>query len=211
MNKTKTNILCGVALMLAAGSVYAEDTLLGLMQKIKAEPKTRVAYQETRTLKLMDAPWHGSGYLYSQAPDLMIREQLKPERLVMGVKGNQSFYFDPKNDTRQQGELGGDDNELSMPLAVFKALVNADEPLLHRLFDIEFSSNSQAWTMNLQPKQKAGAVSKIIVTGLSGQQANKISILQEDGDVSDFSLQKDPGNANSSDTIQKLYQESLGE
>ena len=95
MNKTKIIIFKGLILfLLGLGNVYANDTLLGLMQKLKSEPMGKVAYQEIRKLKLMKDPWHGSGYLYSQPPDLMIKEQVKPERLLMGMKGNKAFYFD---------------------------------------------------------------------------------------------------------------------
>ena len=199
-----------VLFLTAIGSAYAEDSLLKLMQKLKSEPTPRVAYKETRHLKLMTEPWHGSGYLYSLPPELMIREQLQPQRLLVGVKGNKSFYFDPKNDERHQGDLDGD-NELSVPLGVFKALVNADEALLRSLFQVDFTSSPQDWSMELKPKQKTGSVSKIIVSGLSGQQANKIYILQGDGDTSEFNLQKDTGNGKGNGNISKLYQELLGE
>lgn len=199
--------LSGIALLLTAmGSAFAEDSLLKLMQKLKSEPTPRVAYQETRHLKLMTEPWHGSGYLYSLPPELMIREQLKPERVLMGVKGNKAFYFDSGKNERHQQDLSSGD-ELNSPVTVFKALVNADEALLRSLYQIDFTSSPQDWTIELKPKQKTGSVTKIIVSGLSGQQANKIHILQEDGDTSEFTLQKASGGGN----ISKLYQELLGE
>lgn len=190
----------------AMGSAYAEDSLLKLMQKLKSEPTPRVAYQETRHLKLMTEPWYGSGHLYSLPPELMILEQLQPQRLLMGVKGNKSFYFDPDKNERHQQDLGSDDG-LNIPITVFKALVNADEALLRSLYQIDFTASPQDWSMELKPKQKAGSVAKIIVSGQSGQQANKIYILQEDGDTSEFNLQKASGGGN----ISKLYQELLGE
>jgi Outer membrane lipoprotein carrier protein LolA len=211
VNKTKKIFLKGLFLfLLGLGNVYANDTLLGLMQKLKSEPMDKVAYQETRKLKLMKDPWHGSGYLYSQSPDLMIKEQVKPERLLMGMKGNKAFYFDPKNNERHQSDIGSDD-EINLPLSLFKALVNADEPLLRSLFHIVFSSGAQSWTMDLKPKQKAGSVSSIIVTGHPGQHANKISVMQEDGDMSEFNLHKDVDGSHSKDAISKLSQELLGE
>jgi hypothetical protein len=199
--------LCGIALLMTAiTSAYAEDSLLKLMQKLKSEPTPRVAYQETRNLKLMSEPWHGSGYLYSLPPELMVREQLKPERVLMGVKGDKAFYFDPGKNERHQTDLGGD-NELNVPLTVFKALVNADEALLRSLYQIDFTSSPQDWLMELKPKQKAGSVAKIIVSGQSDQQANKIYVLMEDGDTSEFNLQKASGGGN----ITQLYKELLGE
>ena len=194
-----------VLFLTAIGSAYAEDSLLKLMQKLKSEPTPRVAYKETRHLKLMTEPWHGSGYLYSLPPELMILEQLQPQRLLMGVKGNKAFYFDPGKNERHQEDLGSDDG-LNIPITVFKALANANEALLRSLYQIDFTSSPQDWLMELKPKQKAGPISKIIVSGLSGQQANKIYILQEDGDTSEFILQKATGGG-----ISKLYQELLGE
>lgn len=205
MNVT-IKFLSGLALLLTVmGRAYAEDSLLKLMQKIKSEPTPRVTYQETRHLKLMTEPWHGSGYLYSLPPELMIREQLQPQRLLTGIKGNKVFYFDPSKNERHQQDLGSGD-ELNSPVTVFKALVNADEALLRSLYQIDFTSSPQDWTMELKPKQKAGSVTKIIVSGQAGQQADKIHLFQEDGDTSEFTLQKasDGGNIN------KLYQELQG-
>jgi hypothetical protein len=197
-------------LMVTVSTCNAEETLSSLMQTLKATPKAKVAYQETRKMQLMTEPWHGSGYLYSLPPELMIREQLQPQRLVMGIKGNTALYYDPKENIRQQIELDGD-NELSVPLGMFKALVNADEVLLRSLFNIEFSSKAQAWTMVLQPIEKAGPIMKIVITGLSGQRANKIDIQQEDGDSSEFILKEESDYSKHNISINTLYKELLGE
>lgn len=211
MKQSKIKFINVMALFfVTVSAVQAEDSLATLMQKLKADPASRVAYQETRTLKLLTEPWHGSGYLYSLPPDLMIREQLKPERLVMGVKGHKTYYFDPKNDQRHQGELS-EDGEQSMPLAVFKAIVNADETLLRSLYQVDFSSAAEGWAMHLKPKQASGSVAKVVVSGLSGQVANKVVISQADGDVSEFSLQKEAGAGKSNSVINKLLQELQGE
>jgi outer membrane lipoprotein-sorting protein len=206
----KIKILTGLALCwLTMGSAHAEDTLASLMQKVKSNPVAKVAYQETRNMKLMAKPWQGGGYLYALPPELMIREQLQPQRLLMGIKGNTALYFDPKENVRHQMELDND-NELSVPLGVFKALVNADEALLRSLFNINFASTAKTWMMVLQPKQKSGPIINIRVTGPSGQRANKINILQEDGDSSEFILQKAADNKHNT-PINTLYQELLGE
>lgn len=211
MNKTSIHIFSVVILFLATiSTVQAEDSLTALMQRIKANPASKVTYQETRTLKLLTEPWHGSGYLYSLPPDLMIREQLQPERLLMGVKGNKTYYYDIKNDSRHQAEMDGDSEE-NMPLAVFKAIVNADEILLRKVYDIEFSTSEGAWSMNLKPKQSSGSISRIIVSGLSEQPANKVSIMQEGGDLSEFILQKESGASKDNAAINKLFHELQGE
>jgi len=209
--KTTIKLIVVATLFLASvGNSYAEETLSSLMQKLKSTPKAKVAYEETRKMQLMSEPWKGSGYLYSLPPELMIREQLEPQRLVMGIKGNTALYYDPKENIRQQIELDGD-NELSVPLGMFKALVNADEALLRSLFNIEFISKAQIWTMALQPIKKAGPITKIVITGLSGQRANKIDIQQEDGDSSEFILKEETDNSKHNIPINTLYKELLGD
>lgn len=211
MQTIKTTIFSVMGLfLLATGSANAEDSLLKLMQKLKSEPMSKVAYQETRHLKLMAQAWQGNGYLYALPPELMVREQLNPERVLMGVKGKQAFYFDPGKNARHQLELT-DDKGLNAPLTVFKALVTADEALLRSVYDIVFTSHSQDWLMELTPKQKTGDVSRILVTGRTGQKIDKITMLQKDGDSSEFSLQKQPADAQNDAQITALYQEAVGE
>ncbi|POZ50057.1 LolA family protein [Methylovulum psychrotolerans] len=211
MRTTNTIVFSVFALfLLAMGNAYAEDSLLKLMQKLKSEPMSRVAYQETRNLKLMAEPWHGSGYLYALPPELMIREQLQPERVLMGAKGNQAYYFDPGKSERHQADLN-DGNELNAPLTVFKALVTADEALLRSVYHIVFTSHPQDWLMELSPKQKAGTVAKIFVSGRPGGQIDKITILQEEGDSSEFTLQPTPGGGQNNAAITGLFQELAGE
>lgn len=211
MRTINKQFFIGVTLLLALlGNVQAEDSLSAFMQRLKVHPVSKVAYQETRQVKLLTEPWHGSGYLYALPPDLMLREQLKPERLLMGVKGNQTFYFDIKNDQRHQGELDGE-NELSMPLAVFKAITNADEALLRRWYHIAFASDAKAWSMNLKPKQPSETLATVVVSGLPDQAANKVVITQKNGDVSEFSLQPTTAASTDQGSINKLFKELQGE
>jgi outer membrane lipoprotein-sorting protein len=211
MRTTKIIIFQVIGLfLLATGSAYAEDSLLTLMQHLKSEPMSKVAYQETRNLKLLAQPWLGSGYLYALPPDLMIREQLQPERVLMGVKGDQAFYFDPSKNERHQADLH-DDNGLNAPLTVFKALVTADEALLRSVYHIVFTRHIKDWQMELTPKQKGSGVTRIYVAGRANQDIDKITILQEDGDSSEFSLQKAADAATHNGNITALSLELTGE
>lgn len=211
MQTIKTTIFSVLGLfILASSNSYAEDSLLKLMQKLKSEPMSKVAYQETRNIKMLAQPWHGNGYLYALQPELMIREQLKPERVLMGVKGDKAFYFDPGKNERHQVDLH-DNNELNAPLTVFKAIVTADEALLRSVYNIIFTTHSKDWLMELTPKQKGGPVTRIYVTGRTGQEVDKITILQEDGDNSEFTLQKESDDAKNNGGIMTLYKELAGE
>lgn len=167
----------------------ADEALSLLMDKLKSKSAIKMSYMETREMELMDKSWQGSGNLYSMSPDIMIREQLHPKRLIMGIIGNNMFYFDPQNETRYQDEFDDEDPK-TLSIAVFKALVNADEKLLHRLYKVEFANSEKSWAMNLKPKQNENSTLSIIVSGLTSQQANKFQITQEEGETSTFDLQK---------------------
>ena len=197
-------------LALSFNNAYSEDSLSSLMQAMKSDQATRIAYKETKTLELMDQPWEGSGFMYSLPPDLMVKEQLLPKRVLMGIKGDKMFYFDQKNNFRHQGEL--DKNDLmSLNVAVFKALINADEVLLRSMYQVDFSSTAKVWTMNLTPKNNQELGFSTLVSGATYQQIDKISMKQADGDSSEFTLKKDASGERVKNIAIRLYQELQGE
>ncbi len=195
---------------LGVNTSYANDSLAQLMQRIKTDTAVKMSYQEIRTLELMDQPWQGSGYMYAIPPHLMIKEQLQPQHVLMAVDGDTLFYFDPKNDVRHQGEME-EDNPLALNIAVFKALINADETLLNRMYLVDFNSTAQHWIMHLKPKANSESGFYITVSGLANQPANRIKIHQADGDLSEFVLQKERVGADITNRINKLYQTLPGE
>ncbi len=208
-NKTLKLIIL-LFLIFPFNSAYSQDTLSSLMQTMKSDQATRIAYKETRILELIDEPWKGSGFMYSLPPDLMVKEQLLPKRVLMGIKGDKMFYFDQTNNFRHQGEL--DNNDLiSLNVAVFKALITADEALLHSMYQVDFISTSKGWSMNLKPKNNKDLGFSTIVTGATNQQIDKISIKQSDGDSSEFMLQKDASGERVKNIATRLYQELQGE
>lgn len=204
------SVLFSICMLMLSANSYAEDTLISLMQKMQSDTAVKMVYQEIRKLELIDQPWHGSGYMYSISPDLMIREQIKPQRLLMGIKGDQMLYFDPENNLRYQGEMT-EDNPLSLNIAVFKALINADEVLLKKMYLITFISKPQRWLMTLKPKHQSGSEFKIIVSGLSGKAADTIVTKQVDGDLSEFMLQPYSVGEEVKNKVSQLYKELVGE
>lgn len=206
----KLSLFFGFCLSVISNLSFSEDSVSALMQQLQSDEAIKMAYQEIRTLELIDRPWHGSGFMYSIAPDLMIREQLKPQRLLMGIKGNKMFYFDPENKIRHQGELN-EDNPLSLNIAVFKALITTDEALLNRLYIIDFSEQAERWLMTLKSKQESESGFNIVVSGLKGGMADTIITEQADGDLSEFLLQPIATGTDVRKRVGMLYKELVGE
>ncbi|GAB4268475.1 MAG: hypothetical protein Kow0065_18850 [Methylomicrobium sp.] len=187
----------------------AEDTLYDLMQRMQTKAAVRIAYTETRSLELLDSPWLGSGYLYSLPPDLMLKQQLQPERVLMAVQGQKLFYFDPNQDIRRQAELDID-NPLTLNLAVFKALVGGDEALLYKIYRVDFNAQEQGWMMTLKSKRSSDSDFRIVISGPAGQQAESLVITQADGDSSRFTLRQDAEGAEVASEVTHLLEELLG-
>lgn len=208
-NKYQKFIL-SLLIYFSINAAFAEESLTSLMQGMKSETATRIAYKETRTLELIDQPWKGSGFMYSLPPDLMVKEQLLPKRVLMGVKGDKIFYFDQEKGFHHQGEL--DENDpMSLNIAVFKALINADEALLRSLYQVDFANEANGWTMTLKPKNNSEGGFSTLVSGTTSQQIDKISMKQADGDRSDFALRKDASGDRVKNIANRLYQELQGE
>ena len=178
---------CIIFLIFFSSTSIANDTLSAVIQRMKSDVPVKITYQETRTLELMDQPWQGSGYMYSTPAGLLLREQLKPQRLLMGVDNSKMYYYSPADHMRYQGELN-DDKQLKLNFSVFKALINADEAMLKDIYQIEFSLKPQRWVITLKPKEKIASGFQIIVSGLLENKVDTIIIKQEDGDLSEFMM-----------------------
>lgn len=188
----------------------ADESLNSLLQGMRADTAVRIAYRETRTMALLEQPWQGSGYLYSLPPDLLIKEQLLPERVLMGVKDEQMLYFDPVNAVRHRGRLE-EDSPLSLTIAVFKALINGDAALLQRFYRIQFKNSAPGWAMTLTSARDSVSGFNIVISGKSKQQIDSFIIQQADGELSELALHAQSAGDAIDAAIEHLSRELLGE
>ncbi|MGR9105681.1 MAG: LolA family protein [Gammaproteobacteria bacterium] len=196
--------------LLPAASGRADDSFAAVIQRMQTNEAVQIAYRETRKLELMDQPWHGSGYLYSLPPDLMIQEQLQPEPLLMAIKGEQMFYFDPGNQIRHQGEMS-DEDPSSLYIGVFMALMNGDEARLRHLYRIDFKNTRTGWSIALGPHQELSSGFRITIRGPAEQSANRIAIEQPDGEQREFLLLAGGHGSEVELKMTNLYRQLLGE
>lgn len=199
-----------ILIVLLINNAYAQDSLSALMQRMHSDSAVKMSYQQTRTMELFDQVWHGNGYMYSTPAGIMLREQLKPNRLLMAVNKDSLFYYDVEKQIRHQGTMQEGD-PLLLQFAVFQALINADEVLLKHLYQIDFVTKPERWLMTLTPKQTDVGIS-IVVSGHLLQKLDTIIIKQADGDLSEFMLQTEEkvSSENISIIVNQLYAELVG-
>jgi hypothetical protein len=212
MKARKLEWITGLVLLLTCWPKigWSEDTLESVMLRMQATTATRVAYQETRSLALLEDLWQGSGFLYVTPTGLMIKQQLQPDIKLMGISNELILYFDPVNDVRYRGGMA-DDNPMILQTSVFKALLSADMTLLNRLYQVDFIPGVDSWVMRLQAKHDPDSLFRIEITGLAGQPAERVKMLQEDGDSSEITLGEVSAEQSVSTIVADLYRQLTGE
>ncbi len=204
MNNFSALRLLILLLGMMAQSTFADTALSQLMQNFKTTSAVKTAYRETRKPELFSSEWHGAGYLYSLGSEILIREQITPNRLLMGIIKDQIFYLDVENKRRYQSELDYD-NPIALTVLIFKALATADENLLKKLYRVQLEQSPSEWSLRLTPKNQAIELT-ILIAGFTHQAAHKIEFNQ-DGDHSELTLEPTKQDAGLVAAIQALVAE----
>jgi outer membrane lipoprotein-sorting protein len=184
--KQKSPVILILALLPAFAC--AEDNLQTVLKRMKTDTATSLAYTEKRAMKVLTTDWHGAGVLYAAPPHTMLKEQQTPDIEIMAIEGQQAYYFQANNNQRYQAEL--DENQ---PHTVaFNELLHDDVVTLEKLYEVSFAKQAgKNWTVTLVSKNKAATSkqpAKIIVTGLAEKPAHVVTVIQTDGDRSEFTL-----------------------
>ncbi len=171
--------------------VMADDSLNAVMSRIKSDTANAIAYKETRALGLFVEQWKGSGVFYATAPGTLIKQQIHPESEIMGVIGNQLYYYQAEGEKRYQTEMD-DSDAMVLPVIAFKGLMNGDLKFLRQYYDVDFTTTKQQWTLLLTAqyfdREEGEQATTVTMQGFSGKLAHKLEIHTADGDKSEFNL-----------------------
>lgn len=168
---------------------FAQESIENVMARMKPDIAVRIAYQETRYMGLFDEDWHGSGYLYAETPDVMLKQQLKPDVEVMAAQGRQLIYSKPATQTFHQLQID-ESNPMMASLAAFKGMMTGNLIYLRQLYELKFKVTEQSWTLEMIAKEHEPdeAPVKIIMQGLNDQAAHEMLVILPDGDRSSYVL-----------------------
>ncbi len=168
---------------------FAQESIDSVMARMKPDIAVQIAYQETRYMGLFDDDWHGSGYLYAEIPDVMLKQQLKPEVEMMAAQGSQLTYLKPATQTFHQLQID-ESNPMMASLSAFKGMMTGNLVYLRQLYDLKFIASEHSWTLEMSAKdhEPNEAPIKIIMQGLNAQAASKMAVILPDGDRSSYVL-----------------------
>jgi hypothetical protein len=184
--------LCVLALGLPARPASAADALDALLQAIGSKPHAHATFVEHQYLKILDRPLESSGELLFAAPDRLEKRTVAPRPESLKVEDGQL--------TLERGR-----HHLNVALASYpqvapliegiRATLAGDRVTLDRLFSIEFTTDGDAWSMRLLPRD--ADLSRLVrLLRLEGQggELRQVETLRGDGDrsVMDITPAGDP-------------------
>lgn len=193
-------------------SVHAEETLETVLARMKPETATAIAYQEKRSMGLLDGMLDAKGYFYVSPPATLLKEQQNPSVEIMGADGDQLYY---KAENRQVYQIKMDDSfPASQHIIAFNGLMNGDFTELERLYHLQFESDDKQWTITLiakdYDKEEDEQPLNVIMQGLTGKVAHSMAVIEPDGDRSDFTLQPADSGEKAEQSIEKLLKHLQG-
>jgi hypothetical protein len=183
-----------------------------LLARIQNSGEAKFRYQETRTLELASAPWHGQGYMLSGAYGILIKLQLKPKRVIMALTDQRMYYWDPEQKQRHSAPLGAGGPGAEQ-ITVLRSLLQGHADELQPTHDFASEKQGKRWSLRVTPKPGQGQENtpSLKISGNDDDSLRDILISQPDGESTEYRMVK-ASEAQAADySISRLLQEAIGD
>ena len=183
-----------------------------LQDRFRQPGAAEFRYEETHTLELMAAPWHGQGYMLSAADGSLVKLQLAPQRVIMAISGGRMYYFDAEQRQRRSASLSYA-GQAQEQIAAFRAILQGQVDELRALYDLSAIKHGENWKLRLAAKTKpsGSALESIEISGGTDERKRQILIRQADGESTEYRLEKTGEGQSLEFSVQRLLQEAAGE
>jgi hypothetical protein len=184
------SIFAALAMLASISSPAAVFGLPDLMAMLAEVDHSDGAFEETRHLKVLDAPIVRRGTLHYTRPDRLEMRVVTPVRETIAIAGNHIYVRSREGD--REWEISAQPVVLAWIEAI-RATLAGDGPSLTRLFRIEVNGEQNAWEMRLEPVDPRvsqslswvhvrGKKSAITSIEVRDAQADRISIVIKPGE-----------------------------
>ena len=175
----------GLAPCLAkAAPAFDLEALMRLLGSTKSGEATFV---ETRRIEMLDRTLVSSGRLSFKAPDVFVRETLKPRHEKLAVEGNTLTMSLGERSRTVQLDASP---EASVIVEAIRGTLTGNRAALDRLFETKVSGDPRQWSLELVPRdlRLRGQVASVRVSGREAV-AREVRILLADGDHSVMTIE----------------------
>jgi outer membrane lipoprotein-sorting protein len=179
--------LAGLLACLAQAFAAGAFDLPQLMQALGRLKSGEAVFVERRHVSMLDQPLVSSGRLSFEAPDIFVRETLKPRQERIAVNGNTL--------TIQQGDrtrtLALDSApEAGVIVEAIRGTLTGNREALERNFKASLSGDAELWLLELVPRESRlrAQVLSVRVAGHQGV-VREVLVSLPDGDRSVMSIE----------------------
>lgn len=187
---TLAAVLLASASALASAAGFDLAQLTAQLGRVKSGEAT---FTEKRRVEMLDRTLESSGRLVFRAPDVFIRETLKPRREKLEVNGNQlTMSLGERSRTVQLDSAP----EAAVIVEAIRGTLTGNREALERLFESTVSGSAERWALELVPKdlRLRGQVASVRVSG-GGPAVREVQVLLADGDRSTMTIEPVAGAA----------------
>ena len=173
-----------------AASGFDLGALTDQLGRVKSGEATFV---ETRRIEMLDRTLSSSGHLSFRAPDVFVRETLKPRHEKVAVQGNTlTMSLGDRSRTLQLDASP----EAGVIVEAIRGTLTGNRAELERLFEAKVSGDADEWTLELVPRdlRLRGQVASVRVSG-RGLLAREVRVLLADGDQSVMKIEPVAGRS----------------
>ena len=162
-----------------AAPAFDLGALMALLAGVKSGEATFV---ETRRIEMLDRTLVSSGRLSFKAPDVFVRETLKPRHEQLAVEGNTLTMSLGERSRTMQLDASP---EAAVIVEAIRGTLTGNRGVLERLFETRVSGDARQWSLELVPRdlRLRGQVASVRISGRE-QVATEVRILLADGDHS---------------------------
>ena len=167
-----------------AASAFDLEALTALLATVRSGEATFV---ETRRIEMLDRTLTSSGRLTFKAPDVFVRETLKPRRERLAVDGNTlTMSLGERSRTLQLDASP----EAAVIVEAIRGTLTGNRAALERLFETRVVGDASAWTLELVPRdlRLRGQVASVRVSGRESV-VREVRVNLADGDHSVMTIE----------------------
>jgi len=156
--------------------------LAQLMQSLAQVKSGEARFVERRETTMLDQALESSGRLSFEAPDIFVRETLKPRRERLAVSGNTLTI---SQGTRTRTVALDAAPEAAVIVEAMRGTLTGNREILDRYFSSQLSGSAERWSLELVPRD-ARLRAQVASVRVSGQHADvrEVQISMPDGDRS---------------------------
>lgn len=204
--------LCWLLAFLPLAGFADESGSTELLARIRNSGAAKFRYEETRKLELAASPWHGQGYMLSDAGGILVKLQLKPKRVVMAITDQRMYYWDPEQQQRHSAPLASG-GPAAKQITVFRTILQGHAEELQSAYDVASEKHGKHWTLRMTPKagQNDQDAPSIEISGDEDDKQRQILISQPDGESSEYRMVKASENQVQEYSVPRLMQEVIGD